>query len=233
MTAADRPAPGAPDTGGGALAACPHLRSVDGPWHAATPSRAHRCALLASGRPTLDRQRLHCLGPAHVECPTWLEAHAGGASPRSHGGFVATAPVVLEGPGLAIGPRRSARRLVGPITVVVVGVALVGFVLARGPLAPGSSGAGDDGPSATPIASPTPSSATPAPTASLEPSATPAATATPAPAATPRPRTYRVKPGDTLGAIAARFGTTVKELAALNGITNPSLIRVGQVLQLP
>jgi LysM repeat protein len=42
-----------------------------------------------------------------------------------------------------------------------------------------------------------------------------------------------VKPGDTLSAIAARFDTTIKELATLNGITNPSLIRVGQVLKLP
>jgi LysM repeat protein len=42
-----------------------------------------------------------------------------------------------------------------------------------------------------------------------------------------------VKPGDTLSGIAAQFGTTVKELAKLNGITNPSLIRVGQVLQIP
>jgi hypothetical protein len=233
MTASDRPAPGAPDAGGGALAACPHLRSVDGPWHAATPSRAHRCALLASGRPTLDRQRLHCLGPAHVECPTWLEAHGDAEPARPRGGFVSTAPVVLEGPGLSIGPRRSARQLAGPITVAVVGIAVVGFVLARGPLAPGTSGAGDDGPSATPVASPTSPAATIVPTARPVPTATPAATATPAPTPAPRPRTYRVKPGDTLSGIAAQFGTTVKELAKLNGITNPSLIRVGQVLQIP
>jgi LysM repeat protein len=42
-----------------------------------------------------------------------------------------------------------------------------------------------------------------------------------------------VRPGDTLSAIAVRFGTTVRELAALNDISNPSLIRVGQVLRLP
>ncbi len=42
--------------------------------------------------------------------------------------------------------------------------------------------------------------------------------------------TYVVVPGDTLGAIARRFGTTVSAIAQLNGIVNPNLIRVGQVL---
>jgi LysM repeat protein len=51
--------------------------------------------------------------------------------------------------------------------------------------------------------------------------------------ATPRPTTYKVRSGDNLSAIAARFGTTVAELSALNNIENPSLIRVGQVLKLP
>jgi LysM repeat protein len=42
-----------------------------------------------------------------------------------------------------------------------------------------------------------------------------------------------VRSGDTMTAIAARFGTTVAEISALNNIANPSLIRVGQVLKLP
>jgi peptidoglycan endopeptidase LytE len=41
---------------------------------------------------------------------------------------------------------------------------------------------------------------------------------------------YTVEAGDTLGAIAARFGTTVSALASSNGIANPNLIVVGQVL---
>jgi LysM repeat protein len=44
---------------------------------------------------------------------------------------------------------------------------------------------------------------------------------------------YRVRPGDSLGAIAARHGTNVSALAALNGIRNPSLIAVGRVLTVP
>jgi LysM repeat protein len=213
-----------------ALGACPHLRSVDGPWHAATPSRAHRCALLGTGRPTLDRQRLHCLGPEHVACPTWLEAHGDGGTARP-GPFVATAPVVLEGPGIALSADRSLRRLVGPLTIVVVAVALGAFVLARGPLAPGSPGGDAPGATASPVALVTPSPATPTP-ATPAPTVTPAAP-TPAPTVTPRPATYKVKRGDTLSSIADRFGVTAKKLARLNGIDDPSLIRVGQVLELP
>ena len=44
---------------------------------------------------------------------------------------------------------------------------------------------------------------------------------------------YTVRWGDTLSAIAARYGTTVTEIAAANGIRNPSLIRVGQILEIP
>lgn len=46
-------------------------------------------------------------------------------------------------------------------------------------------------------------------------------------------QTYRVKPGDTLYGIAQLYGTTVEVLQALNGISNPSRIAVGQELRLP
>ncbi|MCD7990454.1 MAG: LysM peptidoglycan-binding domain-containing protein [Clostridia bacterium] len=41
---------------------------------------------------------------------------------------------------------------------------------------------------------------------------------------------YQVKSGDTLSAIANRFGTSVSALVSVNGIANPNLIYVGQVL---
>lgn len=41
---------------------------------------------------------------------------------------------------------------------------------------------------------------------------------------------YTVQPGDTLSAIAARCGVTVSDLRALNGLTNNSVLRPGQVL---
>lgn len=44
---------------------------------------------------------------------------------------------------------------------------------------------------------------------------------------------YRVRSGDTLGAIAARYGISVPALAALNGISNPDAIAVGKMLNVP
>ena len=49
----------------------------------------------------------------------------------------------------------------------------------------------------------------------------------------PSDKTYTVVAGDTLSAIAQRFGTTVEKLCQLNNIDNPNLIYVGQVLILP
>lgn len=57
----------------------------------------------------------------------------------------------------------------------------------------------------------------------------------PRPGNTPPPASpahYTVQPGDTLGAIAARFHTSVQAIAQRNHIANPNLIHVGQVLQL-
>ena len=45
--------------------------------------------------------------------------------------------------------------------------------------------------------------------------------------------THRVRPGETLGTIAARFGTSVGALKRLNGITNPNRLRAGALLKLP
>lgn len=49
----------------------------------------------------------------------------------------------------------------------------------------------------------------------------------------PWPRIYTVQPGDTLSAIAWRFGTTVWAIAQANGIWNPNLIYIGQTLYIP
>ena len=50
---------------------------------------------------------------------------------------------------------------------------------------------------------------------------------------TGRAFTYIVQPGDTLGALALRFGTTVAVLARINKITNPDLIFIAQRLVIP
>lgn len=48
-----------------------------------------------------------------------------------------------------------------------------------------------------------------------------------------RPPSYVVEPGDSLSAIAERFGTSVAELAALNGLADPDRIEAGDILRLP
>jgi LysM repeat protein len=50
---------------------------------------------------------------------------------------------------------------------------------------------------------------------------------------TPSGQTYTVRRGDTLSAIALRYGVSTWALARVNGIRNASLIYVGQVLRIP
>jgi LysM repeat protein len=46
-------------------------------------------------------------------------------------------------------------------------------------------------------------------------------------------QTYVVQPGDTLKAIADRYGTTVLALQQANGIAEQNVIGVGQLLTIP
>lgn len=78
----------------------------------------------------------------------------------------------------------------------------------------------------------------------VDPAWTPAVviiTSTPDPAAaegSPTPLNipttgYRIKPGETLTEIAVRYGLTVEQLAALNGLSDPNQIQVGQEIRVP
>lgn len=85
---------------------------------------------------------------------------------------------------------------------------------------------GTPGASATPTGTAAPATPTPAPTPS----------ATPTPAA---PRTHTVKSGDTLSSITEQyrgstpFGVYLDQLYAANGISESSLLSLGDVIKLP
>jgi LysM repeat protein len=90
---------------------------------------------------------------------------------------------------------------------------------------------------ASSAAATTPTSPSAAPTPSVSASASPAASGAvegvTQPAPTPRSRIYVVKRGDSLIAIAGRFGLPVAALRKLNNIKDPNLIFVGQRIAIP
>ena len=145
----------------------------------------------------------------------------------------------------------------GGILAVAV-VAVLVFTTLRGGIslpsqAPGSAPASVALTTASPTLSPT-TSPSPTPTASLTPSPSPTPTASPSPSPTPSPSPslpaayqglrpcpdspacylYRVHAGDSLTAIAIRFGVSLQALKAANpAIKDPSLLHVGDILRIP
>ena len=194
-----------------------------------------------------------CLTAAHERCERFLQfaARSGSANPghsRVADGFVTTRLLLAPQPawrGIA-GRARSART--APWVAAGAGIAVLGVTAAAlaGPLLaePVAEVVASATPTPTATASPTAlptrlATQAPTPTASPSPSPTPVP-ATPAPtpaltaAPTPAPQqTYVVAQGDTLAAIAERFGTTVGALQEANGIDDPDEIFVGQVLVIP
>lgn len=96
---------------------------------------------------------------------------------------------------------------------------------------------------ATPTATPIPSaSATssrtlaPTPTSTPTVTKTPTVTVTPTPSATPTPSgfvVYRIRSGDTLGSVGARFDVSWQELARINKIADTTSLHVGQEILIP
>jgi LysM repeat protein len=191
-----------------------------------------------------------CLTPAHERCERYVAfvARSGATNPGRSivgDGFVSTRMLLAPQPawrGIA-GSARGARP--GKLIAAGAGVLAVGIgtvAVAGGMLGPRQepvpSDASEPSPSATaePTRRPTPS---PTVTPTASPTPTPAPTpvpATPAPTAAPTPapqQTYAVQQGDTLAAIAQRFGTTTTALQQANGIEDPNQIFIGQVLIIP
>ncbi len=241
-------------------ALCPYLATLDGNSRRASANRDHRCVAVSPPvQLAPEKQRRLCLVADHVNCATYgaaLNAHdslpdrvPGHARPIAR-----IRPIVLdEGRFAGQLPALRADRAAGQ--AVLVGLLVIAFaaILVARPSADAvPAGALGADASASPRASAgapgdavaTPSTAPPtaaaptaaAPTAATAPAETPDATERPPPASTRAPltgATYRVRSGDTLIAIATRFGTTGQVLVKLNGLADPSKLKIGQVLLLP
>jgi LysM repeat protein len=229
---------------------CPFLVAAGGGWRLATPSREHRCgAVSPAAALTPQKQVRLCLTDGHLHCATFIaaaaarEARLGSAAMPERVGrwaLARTTPVVEEVGGFrttlagALADRRRWPAI--PAMLLVVALATLGLsnLRSQGPV--------------TALATPTPATTQPTTTASpAAPTATAAATVAPSPTATIAPtpaptiaatpaashQTYTVASGDTLFAIARKFGTTVAAIQELNGITDPGRLKIGQVLKIP
>ena len=150
--------------------------------------------------------------------------------------FARTTPVVVDRGRASFGlPSFGDRRQLGQIGLVVLMLAALGAILlARGQpgtssLAAGGSPSPNGSLAASPRATPR---ATPSPSTSPGPSASSPAKS-PAASPTGKPQTYKVKSGDTLSSIAAKFHTTAKIIEQLNDIKSPFVIHPGEILKLP
>jgi LysM repeat protein len=235
---------------------CPYLTSAAGAWRTVAPNRAHRCAALEPpGHVTTDKQRRHCLSVDHANCQIFRTARANRAAVLAPGldpsavaaadaarrPMARTAPLILEQPRLTAPAARwpldrafSQVALIGLLAVAFAAVVLTRLA-AGGPTAtpsPVASMAPSPTATATPTRRPTPAPSS-APSGSAGPSGVvPPPASGPAATAAPSVRTYRVEAGDTLVGIADEFGTTVKAIQDLNGLSSSDL-RIGQLLQIP
>jgi LysM repeat protein len=246
-------APAGSVTGRPVTRICPYLAAADGAWRSTTVAREHRCGAVAPPAPlATEKQRRLCLTPDYRTCATFEAARA--ARPLGHDRvptlprpMARTTPVVLDHGRLAISvPIVSSERSTGQaVLIILMALAFAAIVVAK--LTSGSPAAANDGSPLPAVAGPSlvasPSAAGhPAASQATDPSASaPAssgtgASAEPTTAAAtdaPATRSYKVKAGDTLVGIAARFGTTPKAISKLNGISDPSSLRIGQVLKIP
>jgi LysM repeat protein len=237
---------------------CPFLVADTGGWRLDMPTRDHRCAAFSPPAAlSPEKQARLCLTPAHTGCATYLASLTArterlGAAPvrRATRWGLARTTSVIEDPG-GIRTRLLAilldRRRWPAIPAVILVTTL--FVLAlsgfragvpTSPVATATPGAVVASSAATPPATSRPAE-TPAPepstSESTAPETAPPPTVKPSAAPAPLPsataRTYRVKSGDTLTAIAARFGTTVAAIVELNDLPNRNALSVGQILLIP
>jgi LysM repeat protein len=200
-----------------------------------------------------EKQRRLCLVDRHVDCATYdaaVASHHGTAHVTGTRAIARMTPVILDHGRFELRlPALRADRAAGQVALVaVLAVAFLAIVLTRPATELGANGS--PGPAETAAAAASAPNPTHTPAVASEPPVTPTPVVTDGPE-TPSPTTasappsaagsepvtsgatYKVKSGDTLSGIAARFGTTTRVLVQLNGITDPSRLRVGQVIKLP
>jgi LysM repeat protein len=207
----------------------------------------HRC-LAQDDRPPIDRgiQQGRCLAEDHVSCEWYLQRIAVLAQhPRRpplppDARFISTRLILEPDDGwrpIGLTPRPIPRNRIAltGATVLLLGTAGValstrGFGLMTAAVAPTSQPTATPSQQATaqptqsPSAAPTPSPSSRSATPTLRP-------ATPSPRSTPH--VYVAQKGDSLSSIAARFGVSVQALLSANGLSNPNLVNIGQVLVIP
>ena len=233
---------------------CPYLAAADGAWRSTAVAREHRCGAVAPPAPlATEKQRRLCLTPEYGSCATFEAARA--ARPIGHDRaptlprpMARTTPVVLDHGRLAITvPIWHSERSTGQaVLIVLMALAFAAIVLAKvtggGAPAAASDKSSDPGVAAPSIVASPPASVEPTAATSTDPSASAPASggadpsagpATTDPTSAPATRSYKVKAGDTLIGIAAKFGTTPKAISNLNGISDPSSLKIGQVLKIP
>lgn len=244
---------------------CPFLAIDGGGWRSSNPSRDHRCGAVTPAVPlAIDKQRRLCLADTHILCSTYLAAigtspsgdpelaaSAAGrpgaaATPTvTRWSLVRTVPVVLDRgrvpPSVgAIARNRRGGQLV-LAGLLVAAFAAVAMSRLSGDDPSNQVGAIDSSTPSPPAATLPPTAAQPTPVPTLAPTVAPSSPPSVAPSATPAPtpapsyQTYTVQSGDTLTAIARRFGTTVEAIAELNNIARADYGRlaIGRVLLIP
>ena len=141
----------------------------------------------------------------------------------------------------ALARAKAARFLIGALVVIVIELAVVWgfdrFAPAVAVITPTATPTATPTriPTATPTLEPTvtdtPTPIPPTPTPTFTPTRTP--TSTPSPTPTPEFLIYEVQSGDTLAAIALRFGTSVEIIVAANPGINPNALQIGQEIRIP
>lgn len=231
---------------------CPFLLAEGGGWRLDLPTREHRCAAVSPAAAlSIEKQQRLCLTQGHLACATYLASMSARAdrlgippTDRTTRWSLSRTTTVIEDAG-GLRARLTTLLLDRRRWPAIPAVLLVGtlFILAVSGLGNGSKPISTvAAPSGSATATP---GATAQATSAASPSTEPAATSTPLPTLAPTPspaatqaptptfRTYKVKSGDTLSAIAAQFGTTSRAIADLNGIKVTTTLRVGQILKIP